>query len=161
MSEDCVFPTCMSSTGAVVRGWLLFGHNVLSGVVQVGDNCREVAVPTVKNTHRRGQRTEKAAANSTEPYKPNCLAIKKKKRETCWFVQIWAVLTTEILPKEEYCIKHTSFTQAQQLQVAVLSAASSSEVCDAPWQTTVSSTFRSHPCSSYALRCINEHIYNS
>lgn len=43
-------PTCVSSTGAVVRGGLAFGHAVLSGVVQVGDNCREVSVTTA--THK-------------------------------------------------------------------------------------------------------------
>lgn len=43
-------PTCVSSTCAVVRGGLAFGHAVLSGVVQVGDNCREVSVTTA--THK-------------------------------------------------------------------------------------------------------------
>lgn len=45
-------PTCVSSTGAVVRSGLLLGHPVLSGVVQVGDNCREVTVTAERNKHK-------------------------------------------------------------------------------------------------------------
>lgn len=43
-------PTCVSNSGIVVRSWLAFGHAVLPGVVQVGDDCREVTVTTVGHT---------------------------------------------------------------------------------------------------------------
>lgn len=44
--------TCVSSPGSVVGRRLSLGHSVLSGAVQVGDDCGEVTVATV------GQREE-------------------------------------------------------------------------------------------------------
>lgn len=45
--------TCVSSPGSVVGRRLSLGHSVLSGAVQVGDDCGEVTVATV------GQRQER------------------------------------------------------------------------------------------------------
>lgn len=58
----------MSSTGAVVGGGVAFGHAVLSGVVQVGDNCREVTVTTAthKNVHTHTHRGKRAQLKSAK-----------------------------------------------------------------------------------------------
>lgn len=41
-----MYPTCVSCVGAEVGGGLALGHAVLSGVVEVGDDRREVTVTT-------------------------------------------------------------------------------------------------------------------
>lgn len=52
-------PTCVSSSGSVVGRRLSLRHSVLSGVVQVGDDCGEVTVTTAGQRGKNGR--QKAA----------------------------------------------------------------------------------------------------
>lgn len=54
--------TCVSSPGPVVGRRLSLGHSVLSGAVQVGDDCGEVTVATVGHREERGMRRSKGCS---------------------------------------------------------------------------------------------------
>lgn len=118
----------------------------------------------LEQTHRKRQHNEKQSTNWT--LQPETAWEKKEKDEIHSIKMTWAALTTEILHLDipVQLLKKENNTPSQRLcSYRWLSCLLplSSEVCNALWQTTASSTFRSHPCSSYALRCTNEHIHNS
>lgn len=52
----------MSSSGSLVGRRLSLGHSVLSGVVQVGDDCGEVTVATVGQREKRETRPLKSCS---------------------------------------------------------------------------------------------------